>query len=107
MRTDIAWAELIVEAPEVPDAGFALGSPDGLSVPVVENRVMTLGGWSRASYEDLAELLGTVTAGDAVTPEMLAGADVLAFELNGGHPAASGGGRAARGTSPTERRRRR
>lgn len=89
-RTDIAWATR-VESTTTGWPGFALGAPDGQSAGVFEGQSATFAGWDRASYEGLAELLGTVVAGDVVTPEILAGADLVAFEMNGNAPAHSGG----------------
>jgi hypothetical protein len=70
---------------------FVLGAPDALSYAVLEGQSVTLNGFRRASYTGLADLLGAPVAGDAVTPDMLANADIIAFEHNGTSPAFSGG----------------
>jgi hypothetical protein len=90
-RTDILWAGRIGAAEGVAGAEAGLGPPDGQPFGLADGQVVTLAGWQRASYSGLAELLGAAIAGDAVSGEALATADVVAFEHNGGGPAPSGG----------------
>ena len=94
VRTDIKWAGRIESsAGGGIFAAFALGAPDCQSAGVFDGQSATFTDWRRASYEGLADLLGTVTpgGGDAVTEEMLASADIIAFEMNGNSPGFAGG----------------
>ena len=90
-RTDIKWAGEILATKGNANAGWALGAPDGDEWPCGRNEAATFAGWRRATYEGLDQLLANAIAGDKVTAEMLASADVIAWELNGASPAFSGG----------------
>ncbi len=84
-RTIIMWADAFSEATHTHGPEKALGEPDGDSYMISHGGTVTLSDFRGRAYRDLASLL------PAVPPADLAGADVLAFELNGGHPAPSGG----------------
>jgi hypothetical protein len=90
-RTEINWAGSIVDATGDGSPELILGPPDARTHGIVSGRSVTLTDFRPAAYEGLAEMLGTAIAGDVVTPEMLAQADVIAFEHNGNAPAPSGG----------------
>src|SRR4051812_20004396 len=91
-RTDIKWADELRETVGNANAGWALGPPDGDEWAFAGRESATFAGWSRASYDGLAELLGgAIPPGDVVTPALLESADVIAWELNGTSPAKSGG----------------
>jgi hypothetical protein len=97
-RTDILWASQILATKGNANAGWALGAPDGDEWPCGPGEAATFAGWRRASYEGLDQLLAHTIAGDSVTAEMLARADVIAWELNGTAPAPSGGWESCRWT---------
>ena len=99
MRTDIKWAGRIEASSGGGIPGLALGAPDcqsaGVLGPPVDGAVgqsATYFDWHRASYDGLAGLLGgAFPPGDIVTPEMLAAADIVTFEMNGNSPGVLGG----------------
>ncbi len=95
-RTDIKWAGELLAAKG--NAGRALGAPDGDEWLCEGDEAATFAGWRRATYEGLDQLLANAIAGDKVTAEMLASADVIAWELNGTSPAYSGGWESCRWT---------
>jgi hypothetical protein len=70
---------------------FAIGAPDCLSAGLFEGQEVEFAGWTRASYDGLAQLLGGAFPGDVVTEDLLSQADLVAFEMNGTSPAFSGG----------------
>ncbi len=84
-RTIIMWADAFSEATHPRGPEKVLGEPDGDSYMISRGGTVTLSDFRGRAYRDLAALL------PAVAPADLAGAHVLAFELNGGHPAPSGG----------------
>ncbi len=101
VRTDIKWAGRIeTSAGGGIFAGFALGAPDCQSARVFDGQSATFTDWRRAFYEGLADLLGTVTpgGGDAATEEMLASADIIAFEMMGTPRGLRAAGRARSGS---------
>jgi hypothetical protein len=62
-----------------------------MSAGLFPDQSVTLAGWQRATYEDLGDLLGGAVVGDTVSQDLLERADVIAFEMNGSAPGASGG----------------
>lgn len=89
-RTDVYWAGRISGTDGTVLEG-ARGYPDVDALVVADGRSFTYSVWTRAAYDELAALFAEPIAGDAVSPDSLRDADVLAFELNGGSPAPSGG----------------
>jgi hypothetical protein len=90
-RHDVLWASEVIASEGGGSPAFWLGAPDYHYFVLSPGQSSTLGGWQRASYGGLDEVLGTATTGDRVTPEMLEQADIIAFEANGAHPGFSGG----------------
>ena len=90
-RTVILWAGNVKDVVGGGHPKLMLGEPNGTFYSTAKGMQATLSGFNGRFYAGLSALLGTVTSGDAVTPAMLATADVIAFEGNGGHPAYSGG----------------
>jgi len=92
----ILWARDVVGSSGVTDAGALLKPPDGSSSDPSAGFV-TLKRFEGGFYHGLLSLLDgrygspPVTAGRAVSAADLARTDVIAFELNGGSPAGSGG----------------
>ena len=97
-RTDIGWASQILATEGNANAGWALGAPDGDEWPCGPGQAATFAGWRRASYEGLDQLLAHTISGDKVSAQLLASADVIAWELNGTGSAASGGWESCRWT---------
>jgi hypothetical protein len=91
MSTVILWATQELKS----NAGhpqLALGAPDAQAASVTEKQFITVSTFSEGRiYSDLVSLLNGSKGGDAVTAPTLARAKVIAFEMNGGHPAPSGG----------------
>ena len=90
-RTEIHWAGSIRTAVGDGSPELLLGQPDARAYVVADGWSVTLRDFRPVSYENLAELLGTAVSGDVVTQELLAEADVIAFEHNGNEPGPSGG----------------
>ena len=92
MSTVILWAGKVLDS----DGGhpdLVLGPPDGRSNML---GLMTMGNFQGGFHPDLLPLLNGSRGGDVVTASTLARADVIAFELNGGGPASSGGWESSR-----------
>lgn len=90
-RTDILWAGAISDSSGGGTPAFMLGKPDAQGYILRPGSSATLLNFARYSHENLPDLFRPVIAGDAVTPCLLATADVIAFELTGSAPAPSGG----------------
>jgi hypothetical protein len=90
-RTVILWAGSVENSFGGGQPEHMLFEPNAKSHSFGPGMGATLTGFRGGFYLGLSTLLNSVTHGDAVTPEMLAAADVIAFEDNGGHPAPSGG----------------
>jgi hypothetical protein len=75
------------------DPQRVIGEPNGLTQALVPGVSATFGGFRSTEVPDISQLLNasTITHGDAVTAEMLARTDVIAFERNGGGPASGQG----------------
>lgn len=90
-RTDILWADTISDSSPNGKPGFMLGEPDALEDFLSYGRSVMFTKFSGGSYENLPNLFGSVISGDTVSAELLATADVVAFEINAWEPAVSGG----------------
>jgi len=90
-RTVILWADSVGDSFGGGNPHLMLGEPDANCHVLSPGMGATLTGFRGRFYTGLSALLSAVTHGDAVTPAMLATADVIAFEVNGGSPAPSGG----------------
>lgn len=90
--TQIKWAGAVEQNDGTTAPELALGPPNVDAFSVFFHQQVTYGQWQAGiGYDGLADLLGAATFGDAVTPELLARANVIAFEQNGTSPALSGG----------------
>lgn len=91
-QTVILWAGNVADSSGGGHPHLALGEPDGNSYTL--DRIgysVTLTNFRGRFYRDLSRLLSTPRFGDPITPAELASADIIAFELNAGSPAPSGG----------------
>jgi hypothetical protein len=90
------------------DPEDALGAPNGRATKIKPGSAVSLTRFEGRFYSGLVDLLngqyggdalpgfpprrvGVTEAGDAVTTDKLSKTDVIAFDLNGGHPGLSGG----------------
>ncbi|HRW07884.1 MAG TPA: hypothetical protein P5121_22435 [Caldilineaceae bacterium] len=90
-RTVILWADKIGESVGGGHPEQMLGAPDANGYGLSADKSATITEFRYRIYSGFSGLLSTVVNGDQVTPEILAAADVIAFEGNGYSPAASGG----------------
>ena len=91
-RTVILWAGSVPDSSGVGSPDRMLGEPNALDSTIGEpGSYATLTSFRGRFYSGLSALLSTVRFGQTVTPEMLATADLIAFEDNGGSPGESGG----------------
>lgn len=90
-RTVILWADNINESTGGGDPKHMLGVPDANCYGLFPGMSATITEFRYRIYSGFSGLLSTVIKGNQVTPEILASADVIAFEGNGYSPAISGG----------------
>jgi hypothetical protein len=90
-RTVILWADKIGPSTGSGHPAQMLGAPDANGYGLSAGMSATITEFRYRIYSGLSGLLSTVIKGDSVTPEVLASADVIAFEGNGRGSAVSGG----------------
>ncbi len=90
-RTVILWADKIGESTGGGHPEHMLGAPDANCYGLFPGMSATLTEFRYRIYSGFSGLLSTAIKGDSVTPEILASADVIAFEGNGQSSAVSGG----------------
>lgn len=90
MASAILWAREVASSSGLTNPAKLLGPPDGRSSDP-SGGFVTLKRFEGGFHHGLHSLLDGRAGGDAVSAADLARTGVIAFELNGGHPAGSGG----------------